>query len=153
MSVLRAIAYLAHTRMDILVFVSALQRVNSKPQVQHVKKLNKLLMWVQRHPKKLTYKRMKNSSGGASAGEAAKSKPGDTHLRVVSDAAFECETDNGHSMHGALFMRAPGGKTSDFVEAHACVHLLDWVCKSQRHVTRSTFAAELLAVGDATDHH
>ena len=31
------------------------------------------------------------------------------------------------------------------------VHVLDWTCKSQRHVTRSTFSAELLSAGDAAD--
>ena len=31
------------------------------------------------------------------------------------------------------------------------VHVLDWLCKNQRHVTRSTFAAELLSGGDAVD--
>ena len=82
MSLLGAIAYLAHTRVDILVFVSALQRHNAKPEVQHVKKLNKLLAWIQKHPKKLMYKQL----GAASAG---------THLRIVSDAAFKRETETG----------------------------------------------------------
>ncbi len=31
------------------------------------------------------------------------------------------------------------------------VHILDYVCKGQRHVARSTFAAELLSAGDPTD--
>ena len=31
------------------------------------------------------------------------------------------------------------------------VHVLDRTCKSQRHVTRSTFSAELLSAGDAAD--
>jgi len=31
------------------------------------------------------------------------------------------------------------------------VHVLDWTCKNQRHVTRNTFAAELLSGGDAVD--
>ena len=31
------------------------------------------------------------------------------------------------------------------------VHVLDWTCKAQRHVTRSTFAAELFAAGDAVE--
>ena len=30
--------------------------------------------------------------------------------------------------------------------------MLDWVAKAQRHVTRSTFAAETLAAGDAAGH-
>ena len=43
MSLLGAVAYLAHTRVDALVFVSALQRHNSKPQIIRVKRLNKLV--------------------------------------------------------------------------------------------------------------
>ena len=43
MSLLGAVAYLAHTRVDAIVFICALQRHTSKPQVQHVKKLDKLL--------------------------------------------------------------------------------------------------------------
>ena len=31
------------------------------------------------------------------------------------------------------------------------VHVLDWTCKSQRRVARSTFSAELLSAGDAAD--
>ena len=53
MSLLGAVAYLAHTRVDVVVFVSALQRHTAKPQIQHIKKLNKLLTWVQKHPKNL----------------------------------------------------------------------------------------------------
>ena len=41
---------------------------------------------------------------------------------------------------------------SSFAAQHTPVHVVDWVCKSQRHVTRSTFSAELLAAGDAVDH-
>ena len=48
-------------------------------------------------------------------------------------------------------MRAAGTGTSDFT-APGNVHLLDWACKSQRHVTRSTFAAELFGAGDSIDH-
>ena len=40
MSLLGAAAYLAHTRLDVVVFICALQRHTSKPQVQHVRKLN-----------------------------------------------------------------------------------------------------------------
>ena len=36
MSLLGAVAYLSHTRPDIVVFVSALERQNAKPQVIHV---------------------------------------------------------------------------------------------------------------------
>ena len=44
MSLSGAVAYLAHTRVDILVFVSAMQRHTHKPRVGHVRKRNKLLL-------------------------------------------------------------------------------------------------------------
>jgi hypothetical protein len=64
-------------------------------------------------------------------------------LRVVSDAAFKREGDTGHCLRGAMFLRAPGQKEKDFT-CSSVVHMLEWVCKGQRHVARSTFAAELL---------
>ena len=94
MSLLGAVAYLAHTRIDVVVFICALQRHTSKPQVQHVKKLNKLLSWVQKNPRKLVYRRF---AGGDSA--LAKG----THLRAVSDAAYKKEVDDGYSLRGAVF--------------------------------------------------
>ena len=102
MSLLGAVAYLAHTRVDALVFISALQRYNSKPQIVHVKRLNKLLVWLQAHPKKLIYRRFGGS--GRKIPEAARQ----THVRLVSDAAFKKEGDEGHCLRGGLFLRAPG---------------------------------------------
>ncbi len=58
MSLLGAVAYLALTRVDVLVFICALQRYAATPQIQHVKRLNKVVKWVQRHPKKLHFKRL-----------------------------------------------------------------------------------------------
>ena len=60
----------------------------------------------------------------------------------------------GHCLRGALYLRVPGSKSSAFAnwQKQVIVHVLDWVCKNQRHVTRSTFAAELLSGGDAVDH-
>ena len=79
---------------------------------------------------------------------------GGTHLRVISDAAFKKETDSGHCLRGALFVRAPGNKQTDFAPEgkETVVHIIDYLSKAQRHVTRSTFAAELLSAGDAIDH-
>ena len=37
MSLLGAVAYLVHTRVDVVVFICALQRVASKPKVEHSK--------------------------------------------------------------------------------------------------------------------
>ena len=51
---------------------------NHNPEVQHVRKLNKLLRWVQRNAKKLIYRKLPSE---------------DTHLRIVSDAAFKNGTE------------------------------------------------------------
>ena len=121
-----------------MVFIVALQRHGHNPEVQHVRKLNKLLRWVQRNPKKIAYKRLATQ---------------ETHLRIISDAAFKKETEKGHCLRGALYLRAPGITTESFVatQKETIVHMLDWVCKNQRHVNRSTFSAELLSAGDAVD--
>ena len=74
-----------------------------------------------------------------------------SHLRVVSDAAYKKEVEDGYSMRGELFCRGIGHKAEDFSGSKAIVHVVDWACKSQRHVTRSTFSAELLSAGDAAD--
>ena len=46
-----------------------------------------------------------------------------------------------------MFLRASG----DYNLKRSPVHVIEWVCKSQRHVCRSTFAAELLSACDAAD--
>jgi len=105
MSLLGAVAYLAHTRIDTVVFVSALQRHTSKPQVIHIKRLNKLLAWIQKNPKKLVYRRL--------GGESSTAEPTETHLKAISDAAYKKETDDGYSLRGAVFAISEG-KLSDY---------------------------------------
>ena len=58
MSLLGAVAYASQTRVDALVFICALQRHNSKPKVEHCVRLNKVLKWLQRTPKRLKYGRL-----------------------------------------------------------------------------------------------
>ena len=70
---------------------------------------------------------------------------------MVSDAAYKKETDDGYSLRGALYCRGSGNTAESFAGQRNTVHIVDWACKSQRHVTRSTFSAELLAAGDAVD--
>ena len=117
-----------------------------------------ILTWIQRNPKKLLYKRFNQRRGGPRAdptsvpegGPRADLRNASSHLRVISDAAYKKETEDGYSLRGALFLRGQGHDSSDFTQA-SVIHILDWACRSQRHVTRSTFSAELLAAGDAVD--
>eukprot|EP00972_Heterocapsa_arctica_P086048 12683405-Heterocapsa_arctica.AAC.1 len=83
---------------------------------------------------------------------------GTTDLRCAGDAAFKKEEDEGHSLRGALFLRCStsgsnpadasnittryvsGGNLADANKSifnQSCiVHIVDTICKSQRHVTR-----------------
>ena len=150
MSLLGAVAYALMTRIDVAVFICALQRVTHKPKVIHLKRLNAVLRWMQANPKRLTFCPAK----------------GPSTLRCVGDAAFKREEEAGHSLRGALFLRSFGGITtraenqsvggittshSEFSNS-SIVHIVDAVCKSQRHVTRSTFSSELLSACDTIDH-
>jgi hypothetical protein len=87
----------------------------------------------------------------ASGGMSTEASSQASHLRVVSDAAYKKEVEDGYSMRGALCCRGVGHEAKDFAGSRSMVHVLDWACKSQRHVTRSTFSAELLSAGDAAD--
>ena len=150
MSLLGAVAYALMTRIDVAVFVCALQRMTHKPKIIHIKRLNAVLRWMQANPKRLTFQSVKGTS----------------HLRCVGDAAFKKEEEAGHSLRGALFLRcfsgistgtdsrSSGGFTSadsDYSKS-TVVHIVDAICKSQRHVTRSTFSSELLSACDTVDH-
>jgi hypothetical protein len=135
MSLLGAVAYLYLIRTDVLVFISGLQRWAHKPKIIHVKRLNVVLRWVQRNPRKLCYHPF--------------DLPG-KHFRIISDAAFKKEDEKGHSLRGTLYVSAPGTAVDHF-HRNGPIHILEYLSKAQRHVTRSTFSSELHACCDAAD--
>ena len=142
MSLLGAIAYTTMTRPDAIVCVCALQRFNHEPTIINDKSLNALTRWLQHHPRGLRYRRLSAQSG---RGEMQ------YHLRMSSDAAFKKEEEKGHSMRGACYIKSFGQDQASVTKA--CQgHFLDFASRSQRHVTRSTFPAELFATCDTADH-
>ena len=111
-----------------------------------MKRLNAVVRWMQRHPKKLHYRNQ--------AGEEAV-------LKCISDSAFKKEQDSGHAVKGALFIRTrlAGAKSTQMTleptqvwSVSEIAHIIDWICRTQRHVTRSTFSSELFAACDTIDH-
>ena len=139
-SVLGALAFATITRPDIAVFVAALQRVTHAPLIIHCKRLNAVIRWAQRNAKKIIYSRF---------GGDIQSVPS-SHLRMISDAAFKKEEDDGHSMRGAIYMRCLGNTAADFVKT-APGHLIEFVSRQQRRVTRATFTSELQGGCDTVD--
>ena len=128
------IAYALLTRPDVAVFVSALQRESHQAKIIHVKRLNVLLRWLQSNPKGITYPVMKYP----------------TVLLQISDSSYKARATDGLSVRGLVSVRV---SLDDVIagKAETPCHVLDYVSKAQRHVTRSTFSSELFAATDAVD--
>jgi hypothetical protein len=99
--------------------------------------------WAQRNPKSIAYRQLDSLNRPADSVI-------DTHLREISDAAFKKEEDNGHSMRGAVYVRCLGSKVEHMTKS-VPGHLLDFVSRSQRRVTRATFTSELQGGCDTID--
>ena len=137
LSLLMALAYALQTRIDLGVYVVALQRVAHEPTYAHFRKLNALVRWAQRNPLALRYNKMTCSR----------------HLEVHSDAGFRKEekdgVDTGRSQRGANYIRLGEGSASSST-GRPC-HILDWHCSSLIVMARSTFAWEGQAAIAAKD--
>ena len=134
LSLLMTIAYALLTRPDVAVFISALQRESHRAQVIHVRRLNKVLEWLQANPRKITYPVMKYP----------------TALLQISDSSYKARAEDGLSVRGLVSVRVSLEDVQAGKQQTPC-HLLDFASKQQRHVTRSTFSSELFAATDATD--
>ncbi len=86
---LGAIAFAALARTDLLVFISAVQRFSHAPKTIHCKRLNAVVSWAQRNPKRLCYRKLSDNAVGTEV---------PTHLCQYGDAALKKEDDSGHSM-------------------------------------------------------
>ena len=126
MSLLGGLSWLIQTRADICVYVTALQRIASKATVGHALKINKLTKWVRRKKCHLSYKRM----------------TGNIQLACVSDSAFKTEPNSSIALRGAII----GIWSED-----GTFHVLEYYCRKQRRICRSTFAAETNALADAVE--
>ena len=83
-------------------------------------------------------------------------------LTCSAESAFKAEKDTGLSVRGMLAFRCCrsqlGVEGTTGIHVHECTatgeikgHLVEWVSKTQRHVTRATFASELYGGTDALD--
>jgi hypothetical protein len=132
LTLLGGLSWLVQTRMDIAVYVAALQRQSAAPTVECVSRANKLVKWVKRKTAALTYRPL----------------TGKLRIMVISDAAFKRENDHtGLAMRGAIVglqeyhEKNPGGT----------LHVWEFYARKQRRVCRSTFAAELHSLSDAVE--
>ena len=141
LSTIMSLAYALLTRSDIAVYLIALQKFLQKPQYLHLRKLNGVLRWAQKHPHALTYLRM----------TCAKK------LEVHSDTGFRREENeegdvDGKAIRGINIIRL-GTEHTDIAGAGVkfVCHLLDWLVGAVKVVVRSTFTAETHGVIGGAD--
>lgn len=135
LSLLMTIAYAVQTRPDIAVYVAALQKESQVATYEAARRLNKVLQWAQKHPQEIKYKKLQKYPNC---------------LMLISDSAFKAREQDGLSMRGMLAIRVAFEDLTK--EGPVECHLLHAQSKTQRHVTRSTFASELFAANDALDY-
>jgi hypothetical protein len=142
LSLLGGVAWLNQTRLDVCIFTQALQRAAAKPQVQHLIRLNAVCKWVRRKEAWLNFRAIK----------------GPVRILVIADAAFRREDVTGLAMRGHVICLAGPAFDANSVALQGDaaietvgVQVLDWSAKRQKRVVRSTFAAELNSLADATE--
>ena len=136
LSVLGGVAWMILTRADLAVYVQALQRRASTPRVTDCKKLNLVVRYAKRHKVGIWYCKLK----------------GELRLVCWSDAAFQAipEEGSGLALRGCCIILTGDDPASPTSQDGTC-HLLEYLCKRQRRVVRSTFSAELNALIDAME--
>ena len=134
LSLLMTVAYALLARIDVAVYVTALQRECQKPKPIHVRRLNLLLRWMQKNPRGVRYRKMTKYPNS---------------LVQFSDSGFKARSEDGLSVRGLVSLRMAADDLKS--PSSAPCHVLEFVSKSQRHVTRSTFSSELFAATDSID--
>ena len=137
LSLVGALAWLTQLRADMSVYVVALQRRNTIPPIQHIKRCNRVLSYVKRHPLSLRHVRIE----------------GTPRIVGVSDSAYKVEEDDARALagHFVLFMgQSVGQPTVPKPPFGTCV-MLDYTFRRQKRVCRSTFAAEIVGLNDCVE--
>ncbi|CAJ1455509.1 unnamed protein product [Effrenium voratum] len=119
MSLLGGVAWTTQTRMDIIVYVSALQRKLQSPVVEDLLKLNRLVRYIKQNPLKLVYHKI----------------TGPLKLMAITDSAYRGEDQDHLAVRSGLIV---------LISAKGPVY----ISKKQSRVCRSTFTAELYSALD-----
>ena len=136
-SLLGGLSWVCQTRIDIAVYVGALQRKNKAPTAEHLLRLNRVLKWIRRKPIRIKYTNLYK--------HAASRDPTALRTTVISDSAFRKEDAAGLAMRGFIVSFTPHN-----LEGPGGVMLfIEWGSKKQKRVCRSTYAAELNGLVDS----
>lgn len=129
MSLLGGVAWTTQTRLDILVFVSALQRKRKNPTGHDIIAASRIVRYLQRNPTVLKYDKVDNPR----------------RLVAVSDSSYQSKEPDCLAMRSGVIVLT--GKEGLKVGDNQ-VQLVDYLSKKQSRVCRSTYAAELFSALD-----
>lgn len=127
-----SLAWLSQTRLDVLIYIQALQRSTKAPTVAHMLRMNCVIKWVKRKPMFLKFTKLHSPS---------------LKTLVISDSAFRREDSSGLAMRGCVIGIAEN--FSDQVGGH--IQMIEFFSRRQRRVVRSTFGAELGSAADGVE--
>ena len=129
MSLLGGVAWIVQTRLDVAVYVGALQRKLQKPCAQDLLNLNRLVTYIKNKPLVMTFKRLTNP----------------WRLVAISDSSFKGEDQDCLAIRSGLICLVD----KDFPKLGANdIQIVEYVSKKQSRVCRSTYAAELYSALD-----
>ncbi|CAK0808244.1 unnamed protein product, partial [Prorocentrum cordatum] len=135
-TLLGGVAWLCLTMPAIAVYVQALQRHGAEPRAQDLKRLNLVLRWVRRHKVGILFRKL----------------PGRLRLVGVTDAAFKAIPDesSGLALRGCVIILNTDCDSTPASPGGAC-NILEFQCRRQRRVVRSTFSGELNGLVDTLE--
>ena len=129
MSLIGGLAWCVQTRMDVAIFVGALQRRLQKPCVEDVLNLNRVLRYVKAKPLALVFKKI----------------PMPWQVVAISDSGFKGEDQDHLAIRSGIV--ALVGKDFPTLGDNN-LQIVEFVSKKQTRVCRSTYAAELFSCLD-----
>ena len=144
LSLLGGLAWLTQLRADIAVYVVALQRRMIEPTLIHVKRCNRILSHCKRHRRHLRHVRV----------------AGNLRIVGVSDSAYKVEEDATNALVGHFILLMGDSSNSTRVKSSrpltprnpfGTCNMIDYACRNQKRVCRSTFAAEIRVLNDTVE--
>ena len=120
------------TRIDMGVYISALQRVSHKPFAVHLRRLNRVFRYMQKNPRRLEYRALRPP----------------VFLIGIGDSAFKMPDEADAS---PLVMRGYVWALASYSDSKYNLQVLEYVSSRQHHVCRGVWSAELHNQCDMAD--
>ena len=123
--------WVVSTQAEVAIFVGALRMVAKIQKIIDMKGLNTVLRFLKKHAIETLFKKLS----------------GPLKMVAVSDSAFKRQDESPRACRGSMTLLCSDTPLKLGVD----VHVLDFECKKQKRVTRSTYGAELHGLADSME--